>query len=432
MQNNIADGTEIGASALFFYYADVEISRFLCTFAVKLFRLPSPFFSMKILHTSDWHLGHTLYSYDRGDEQQDMLNRIADIVKAELPDLLLVCGDIFHTSQPSAAAQSMLSHAILSFIEANPAMSVVITAGNHDSSSKHDIFREPWKRLNVFTFGVLDFDDPFSHILEIPNKAFVIAIPFVHERNMPDGLWQSLLDEVASRNVNNLPVVMMAHTTVAGCNVTGHDNPDNELSVGGINALSIDEMGQGFDYLALGHIHCPQTIIGSKGRIRYSGTPLPISFDECFPHSVSIVEIDAHNSQPVISEIEIPALRDVVTLPAEGYCDFDQAQQLLIEFPDDIPAYIRLNVETKDFLPANATDEARKLTLYKECRFCFINAHRPDSHSNQNLGMTVEEFRAESPIDIVSRFAASEGFEFDDDLKLLFAEAEEFVKEDTH
>ena len=104
---------------------------------------------MKILHTSDWHLGHILYNYDRTEEQLSMLDQMVSIVEEQKPDVFLLCGDVYHTSQPSAAIQTMLSEALVRIHDANPGMTIVMTAGNHDSGSKHEIFRKPWLALKV-------------------------------------------------------------------------------------------------------------------------------------------------------------------------------------------------------------------------------------------------------------------------------------------
>ena len=102
---------------------------------------------MKILHTSDWHLGHTIYNYDRTEEQAEMLRQIEEIVKAQKPDVFLLCGDVYHTSQPSNAVQTMFANSLVKIHEANPGMTIVITAGNHDSGTKHDIFARRGEHL---------------------------------------------------------------------------------------------------------------------------------------------------------------------------------------------------------------------------------------------------------------------------------------------
>lgn len=384
---------------------------------------------MKILHTSDWHLGHTLYNYDRTEEQMAMLLQMVDIVREEKPDVFLLCGDVYHTPQPSASVQTMFTNALVEIHDANPDMTIVITAGNHDSGTKHDIFRTPWKALKVYTIGSVDANNKEDLIIEIPGQGYVIAVPYVNERNMPDGFFQDLLDIVAERNKANLPVLMTAHTTVSGCDFTGHENA-SEYVVGGIDSHSLEDMGTGYDYLALGHIHHAQFVRGGNHRVRYSGTPIPVSFDENYQHSVSIVELNKHGEEPVVKEIEIQTHRPLVTLPKDGVATWKDAKDLLEGFPNDIEAYIRLNVEVDNFLPVEANAEALLLTEGKKCRFCVINTHRLKKDSREAKVMSVQEFKTEKPIDIAERYAEDICVEFDDDMKELFNETLALLKEE--
>ena len=384
---------------------------------------------MKILHTSDWHLGHTLYNYDRTEEQMVMLLQIVNIVREHKPDVFLLCGDVYHTPQPSAAVQTMFTNALVEIHDANPNMTIVITAGNHDSGTKHDIFRTPWKALKVYTVGSVDANQKEDMIIEIPGKGYVIAVPYANERNMPKGLFQELLDIANEKNTDNLPVVMTAHTTVRGCDFAGHEN-GSEYAVGGIDSYDLDEMGTGYDYLALGHIHHGQFIHSGKHNVRYCGTPIPVSFDENYKHSVSIVEITEHGEKPTVVEIEIDPHRPLVTLPTEGVATWEDAKELLENYPNDIEAYIRLNVEVDDFLPVEANAEALMICEDKKCRFCVINSRRLKKNRKEAKVMSVQEFKAEEPIGIAERYAKDLGKEFDNDLKELFNETLAALKEE--
>ena len=197
-----------------------------------------------------------------------MLLQMVNIVREQKPDVFLLCGDVYHTPQPSAAVQTMFTNALVEIRDANPDMTIVITAGNHDSGTKHDIFRTPWKALKVFTIGCIDSNQKEDMIIEVPRKGYVIAVPYVNERNMPKGLFQDLLDIVNEKNADNLPVVMTAHTTVRGCDFAGHEN-GSEYAVGGIDSYDLDEMGTGYDYLALGHIHHGRFIHSGRHKVRY-------------------------------------------------------------------------------------------------------------------------------------------------------------------
>lgn len=410
---------------------------------------------MKILHTSDWHLGHTLYNYDRTEEQRAMLEQMVSIVEEQKPDVFLLCGDVYHTPQPSAAVQTMLSDGLVRIHEANPQMTIVMTAGNHDSGTKHEIFQTPWKALKVYAIGQLGNaankreqnharmesaeheqarlkgkEDQDEHIIEVPGKGWIVAVPYANERNIPEGFFQQLLDRVAEKNTENLPVVMTAHTTVKGCDFTGHDHA-TEYSVGGIDSLELDEMGEGYDYLALGHIHHEQFVHSGKHNVRYSGTPLPVSFDENFTHSVSIVEISQHGETPAVKVIEIQNPHPLVTLPTVGLATWEEAKELLSKFPDDIPAYIRLNVEIEDFLPVEANAEAASLAKEKQCRFCCINAKRKAVRQDDVQVLTVQEFQAEKPIEIARRYAEYEGISFDEEMQTMFNEVMDMVADES-
>ena len=421
---------------------------------------------MKILHTSDWHLGHTLYNYDRTEEQRAMLEQMVSIVEEQKPDVFLLCGDVYHTPQPSAAVQTMLSDGLVRIHEANPQMTIVMTAGNHDSGTKHEIFQTPWKALKVYAIGQLGKaankreqnharmesaeheqarlkgkEDQDEHIIEVPGKGWIVAVPYANERNIPEGFFQQLLDRVAEKNTENLPVVMTAHTTVKGCDFTGHDHATERLrvgeqssgiySVGGIDSLELDEMGEGYDYLALGHIHHGQFVHSGKHNVRYSGTPLPVSFDENFTHSVSIVEISQHGETPAVKVIEIQNPHPLVTLPTVGLATWEEAKELLSKFPDDIPAYIRLNVEIEDFLPVEANAEAASLAKEKQCRFCCINAKRKAVRQDDVQVLTVQEFQEEKPIEIARSYAEYEGINFDEEMQTMFNEVMDMVADES-
>ena len=378
---------------------------------------------MKLIHTSDWHLGHTLYGYDRTEEQLSMLSQMERLVVEHRPDALLVSGDLFHTTTPSAAVQQMFVEAMVRIHTAMPEMHIIVTAGNHDSASRHEVFRTPWRSLKVHVVGSVNRDNPKDCIIDIDGKGFVVAVPYINEHYLADDFFTSLLAIVDERNTDALPVCLMAHTTVAGSDFAGHDNA-TEFTAGGIDACELERFGESYDYLALGHIHKAQTLRGSNGKARYCGTPLPVSFDEGEKHSVTLVEINKHGDIPQITTIPIENPRPLVTLPAEGFTSWDEAVTLLQSYPTDSRAYLRVNVEVQDFLPAGANAEAVRLLADKQCRFCYINTRRRERQPTENVAdsLTVAEFRQESPLSLVRRYAADKGLLFDDDLEALLKE----------
>ena len=384
---------------------------------------------MKIIHTSDWHLGQNLYGYDRTQEQSGALRQIEELVRQETPDALVVSGDIYDTPQPSSAVQTLFTEAIMRIHKASPQTEIIITAGNHDSAAKHEISRVLWETQSVHMIGTINKEDTLEQIIELPGKGFIIAVPYSSERHIPEGFWQGLLDEVEAQNEGGLPVVLMAHLTVSGCDFKGHDNA-KDISVGGIDAVELEELGVGYDYVALGHIHRAQTIEGSDGRVRYSGTPISVSFDEDYPHTVSVVEIASHGATPMIREIAIDNPYPLVTLPSVGYAPWDEVKRLLTEYPKDNHSYVRLNVEVEDVLPPDAIPEARKILSEGEGRFCLVNARRKRVESAEKTALSVTEFRAMEPIAVARLYAEESGRVFDEELEALFNEVVSEVKED--
>lgn len=376
---------------------------------------------MKLIHTSDWHLGHTLYGFDRTVEQKAMLEQMVQLVSEHKPDVFLISGDVYHTSQPSAAVQTMFSEAMVKLHKAHPDMYIVVIAGNHDSASKHEIFTTPWKALNVYAIGNLDKENPQKHIIEVPGKGYVLAVPYAYERNIPDGFFQELIDIASpSHRIAELPIILMAHTTVKGADITGHDKKYDD-QVGGIDYIEVEKMGQGYDYLALGHIHKAQYIHTGKHNVRYSGTPMSVSFDENYKHTVSLVEVNKGET-PVLKELEINNPFPFVTLPNEGYVTWNEAKELLSNFDDSIPAYIRLNVLVEGFLTPNAKDEAYALTNGKQCKVCLLNTKQKNASSDIKETLTVQELQAMNPLDIAIDYAQSKGIEFTEEMQDMFKE----------
>ena len=143
-----------------------------------------------------------------------------------------------------------------------------------------------------------------------------------------------------------------------------------------------------------------------------------------------MVEIDKHGDTPTVTEIEINNPHPLVTLPSEGLASWETAKELLKKFPDNIPAYIRLNVEIDDFLPVEAQAEAVNLVEGKQCHVCHINAKRKTIDQTEAKVLTVQEFQAEKPIEIAKQYANYEGISFDEEMTDMFNEIVNLVNDD--
>lgn len=377
----------------------------------------------RILHTSDWHLGHVLYNYSRADEQQHMLLQVEDYVRQYEPDALVVSGDIYHTAMPSAATQRMFTDAILAIRRARPEMAIVITGGNHDSASKLEIDRRLWLELGVHVLGRLQLTDSLepdfdSHIIRVANKGLIAAVPHVYPQNFPPAggddrqaaFFARLADEVAQRNSQQLPTVLMAHLTVTGSDLTGHSRLTD--TVGTIDNVPLSALGEGYDYIALGHIHREQAV---SSNARYSGSPLAVSFDEDYPHSLTLVDIGNEIS---VQQLPITNLHPLITVPADPV-PFDEAIAALRQ--GEKWSMIRLNILTDSGLPADAIEVATAAAEESGCRFCTFKITRstplPSSAAYDDI--TPDELKEMSPIDIARRFLQQRGLPEDESIQLL-------------
>lgn len=399
---------------------------------------------MKILHTSDWHIGQTFMSWDRLPEQRKTLSDIARIISEEHPDALLVSGDIFDTSTPSAAAQTMLSEALVEMREAGGRdMLMILTAGNHDSPSRHEAHAPLMTRLGIETIGSLhggsagdpeEMADAVTFTIE--GKGHILALPFAHTRNLPDNFFPLAIAHARNSHDDALPLVVMAHLSVASADTTGHSNA-SEMTVGGIDCVGLDTLGSGYDYMALGHIHRHQTMHGGNGTTaRYCGTPLAVSFDEAYEHSVSIVEIKHRGAEPQITTATISPTLPLYTIggrsgvsPAEALIQLQEAiDGDAADNAAPLPhgTYIRLNIayDPENPVTPDFQQQAEKKCSEAGLRFCKINIVRKatDRKAAEEDIMTVEELREVSPLDLARSYAFSEEKSWTEEMAALLKE----------
>ncbi|WP_300729440.1 exonuclease SbcCD subunit D [uncultured Bacteroides sp.] len=403
---------------------------------------------MKILHTSDWHLGHSLYNYNRSYEQKAFLSQLISIVKEEQPDAFILSGDVFHYSSPTPDAQRMYNEAMLAIHDACTPMQIVVTAGNHDSSARLEVTGSLWEYFKVKVIGnIIRSDEGVDldrHIIPVKGKddvlkGYILAVPYCHPFNFPavieglprgerqDAFFKALCTRMEEINTAQVPVVMMAHLAVAGSDISGHDE-----TIGGMDYIPSTSLGEKWDYLALGHIHCPQTLKIDTGTARYSGSPLPVNFDESYPHSVTIVELKGHLVKPEIRVVEIINPIPLVTIP-KAPVPFQDALKELAGFDSTKKAYIRLNVELKDYLAPDCVERASEAVKGKACKFCYIKTNRIAKEKDSGLPqMDIQTMKKKSPIEIARLYyQETVGSEMDDDLKdLLQATISEVEKED--
>ena len=323
---------------------------------------------MKLLHTADLHLGQVIYqNYDRSDEHQHFFRQLEQWCRDEQPDALLVSGDVFDIQQPSATVKKAFTEYFVRLHQTCPGMAIVIIAGNHDSASRIQAENAVWQLANTYLIGT----PPAYNSLEQPDgwqrqyiikldTGYIVALPYMSgERQQTI---QSILDKVAEDNTLGLPVVLMAHQAVTGLDVTGHD-----FEIGKLKTQDATTFGNGFDYLALGHIHKPQTIghlddcmeetaTYQSPVVRYAGSALHVSCDETYPHTVSMVDIDRHKGDVCIRQLRIDELRHFYVLPLDGssFTSAEEAIEVMKQVTSEgARGYIRFRFDHTTNLPSN-------------------------------------------------------------------------------
>jgi len=290
---------------------------------------------MKILHTSDWHLGRSLYGKKRYDEFSEFLDWLGKTIEEECIDLLLVAGDIFDTSTPSNRAQK-LYYRFLCRVAGSCCRHIVVIAGNHDSPSFLNAPKELLRAINVYVVGAMteNLEDEvivLNNDQNIP-QAIICAVPYLRDKDIRIIEPGETIDDKNAKLVSGLkdhyanicaiaeqkqavfaesghsevPIIGMGHLFTSGGKTVDGDGV-RELYVGSLAHIGKDIFPASIDYLALGHLHVPQ-IVGDVEYIRYSGSPIPMGYGENM-HDKKVVIIEFDDATLSIQELQVPCFQ---------------------------------------------------------------------------------------------------------------------------
>ena len=300
---------------------------------------------MRLLHTSDWHLGQTLHGFDRTYEHACFLDWLVETLVAERIDVLLVAGDIFDNANPSAAAHRQLYRFLQQARSRLPQLQVVVIAGNHDSPGRLEAPTPLLEAHGTIVVGNVARGPDGGVDLErllVPLRrrdgtvgAWCLAIPFLRpgdvpraasadEGNEPKGLdpylhgttllYRQAFALAQSRCTGSEAIVAMGHCHM----VDGQSSQDSErrIVIGGTEALPASMFDPAVAYVALGHLHLAQRVGGHEHR-RYCGSPLPLSFSEVgYQHQVLRIELDGPNTASV-TPLPVPRAVQLLRVPAQ-------------------------------------------------------------------------------------------------------------------
>ena len=293
---------------------------------------------MRLLHTSDWHLGQTLHNYERGYEHQRFLDWLLDTLVAERVDVLLVAGDVFDNANPSAASQKQLYVFLQQARARLPALQLVVVAGNHDSAGRLEAPAPLLAAHGTHVIGHLlrgENGDIDLERLLLPLsgadgqvQAWCLAVPFLRPGDVPklpagdtqDAylggialLYRQLTDLALARRQPGQAIVAMGHCHMVGGEMS--NDSERRIVIGGTEMLPSGIFDTTIAYAALGHLHKAQAV-GGQEHIRYCGSPIPLSFAEVhYRHQVLCLDIDGETLQSV-RVIEVPRAVPLLRVPA--------------------------------------------------------------------------------------------------------------------
>jgi exonuclease SbcD len=294
---------------------------------------------MKILHTSDWHLGRSLYGRKRYEEFEAFLNWLIQTIEDQQVDALLIAGDIFDTSTPSNKAQE-LYYRFLYRVASSCCNHVVIICGNHDSPSFLDAPKQVLRALNVYVVGSMTEaleDEVFVLHTDDKPKAIICAVPYLRDKDIRISEAGETIDDKNAKLLEGLkdhykgvcalaeqkreelqragndaiPIIAMGHLFTAGGKTVDQDGV-RELYVGSLAHVEVSAFPPVIDYLALGHLHVPQTI-GKAEHIRYCGSPIPMGFGEA-TQKKQVVLVEFSDITPTIHEIAVPCFQQLIRI----------------------------------------------------------------------------------------------------------------------
>ncbi|GGO67277.1 exonuclease subunit SbcD [Bowmanella pacifica] len=323
---------------------------------------------MKILHTSDWHLGQNFFTKSRKDEHLAFIHWLLELVAKERIDAVIVAGDVFDTGTPPSYARELYNQFVVDLQKLNCVL--VVLGGNHDSVSTLNESRQILACLNTFVVASAGMAME-EQILSIPSKeseigAIICAVPFIRPRDviqshagetgiekrqaLGDAIKQhyQLLFDMAQQQKRSqgvdVPIIATGHLTAMG---VSQSESVRDIYIGTLDGFAADGFPPA-DYIALGHIHKPQVVAKSE-YIRYSGSPIPLSFDELGTQKqVMLVEFEGAQRKALVA-VDVPVFQPMAVLKGD-LAELEKELQQYSGHTDAKPVWLCLEVENQDYL----------------------------------------------------------------------------------
>ena len=402
---------------------------------------------IRILHTADWHLGQTFFGYDRTQEHEHFLDWLAGVLTKNKIDVLIVAGDVFDVSNPSAASQRMFYRFIHRVTTENPRLQLVVVAGNHDSAARLESplpllqeMRTEIKGLVRKQNGKIDYE----HLLvELKNaagevEALCLAVPFLRQGDYPvvetegnpyaEGvkeLYARLLKYALKKRTDGQALVAVGHLLATGSEIAEKDHSER-IIIGGLESVSPESFPEQIVYTALGHIHKAQRVSGREN-IRYAGSPLPMSFAEKHYHH-GVVKVTLDEGWAVeIEKLEYTPLVRLLSIPATEAAAPDEVLDELrgLELPEDEPMpYLEVKVKLSEPEPM-LRQQVEEILEGKPVRLArIVSFYRQAAEGSVEEEVLTAGLQEMNPLQIVkATFENSYQTEMPEELVNLFQEA---------
>jgi exonuclease SbcD len=257
---------------------------------------------MRLLHTSDWHLGHTLKDVSREHEHAAFLAWLRETCTREAPDVVVVTGDVFDSATPPASAEKLWFEWLAGVRRARPGMDIVAIAGNHDSPQRLGAASSLLRELGVHVVGglprcadgALDLDRILVPVAG--GAGLVAAVPFLRPVDVDPScddplaaIYGEVLEEARRRRTPDQALIALGHLYLAGADPSLVS--ERRIAIGGQESASARMFPPDVDYVALGHMHRAQRV--GRDSIRYAGAPIALALDEAsYRHQVAIVDFE--------------------------------------------------------------------------------------------------------------------------------------------
>lgn len=398
--------------------------------------------NLRFIHTADWHLGQSFFGYDRELEHQAFLDWLVEQIEERDVNALLISGDIFDTSNPSARSQRMFYNFLRKVQTHSPHVHVIISSGNHDSGSRLEAPKPLLETSKISIIGTLQKDSTGDYrydSLTIPIKdkenrilAQCIALPYVRvgdydaaNTSYSEGVSMHLNAAYRGINKNLAPwTIAMAHFYATEA-ITAQNDQSERIHLGGLQAVDSTQIDTHIHYLAMGHIHRPQCI-RKQENLRYSGSPIPMSFGERkHPHGVLLVNLNAKDTEKLKVEM-IPFCSPVrlICIKASSRNELlEQINALEEGEKTDHSPILEIQISEQEPLP-DLRLEIERCLENKAVRLGpmrIINAHQSSASSTKHKSL--EEIAKISPLEIAEEvYLEKYGESMSNEMKRLFEE----------